>query len=225
MKKIKFVSILLILLLFSITAIPVSAKVKISPTKVVLIKGEKQKLKINTKKKVKWSSKNKRIATVSKKGVVTAKKKGTTTIYATVGKKKYERKVTVYNAGEYLKGKYKNIVSDDVIYLRSGAGDSKNGNIPTFYSPKPPKGYTNGRSIGVDITEQNPDDIHPYWTYIDHIRVSIDTVAIRSTMSHYIQWDALKNGKHIVEVVQYKDDDPKKEVILYKKMYYKVVEY
>lgn len=51
----------------------------------------------NTKKKPKWKSKNKKIATVSKKGVITAVRVGKTTVYAKVGKKKYNCKVEITN--------------------------------------------------------------------------------------------------------------------------------
>lgn len=73
-----------------------AAKARINKRSVVLLKGQKEKLRIKgTKKEVKWKSKNKSVAKVSKKGVVTARRKGKTTIIARVGKKTYKCKVTV----------------------------------------------------------------------------------------------------------------------------------
>lgn len=73
-----------------------AAKARINKRSVVLLKGQKEKLKIKgTKEEVKWKSRNKSVAKVSKKGVVTARKKGKTTIIARAGKKTYKCKVTV----------------------------------------------------------------------------------------------------------------------------------
>ncbi|MBQ9531497.1 MAG: Ig domain-containing protein [Eubacterium sp.] len=70
-------------------------KVKLNKTKLVLIKGQNETLKISgTKKKVSWSSSRKTVATVSK-GKVSAKKKGSAIIYAKVGGKTYKCSVTV----------------------------------------------------------------------------------------------------------------------------------
>lgn len=230
-RTIKIVLIILYVLLS--ISVPVSAKVKISPTSVNMIKGEKIKLKVKgTKKKIKWSVKNKKIVSISKKGFLTAKKKGTTTIYVKVGNKKYSRKVTVYLEGEYFKGTYKSTSSDD-IYVGTDAGNTKGGRIPVIYSKKPPKGYSNLMHIGVVICtpkwgnydDESDEPILPYWIYIDHVRVGIKNVQYKTISSFAIQYDTLKNGKHTVEVVQYENNDPKKTPILYKRMYYRVKEY
>lgn len=74
----------------------VQAAVKISSTKVTLIKGQKKTLKITgTGKNPSWTSNNKSVASVSSKGVITAKKKGTAVITAKVGSQKYTCKITV----------------------------------------------------------------------------------------------------------------------------------
>ncbi|MCC8051025.1 MAG: Ig-like domain-containing protein [Clostridiales bacterium] len=73
-----------------------AASVKISKSKLTLVKGATSTLKITgTSAKVKWSSNKKSVATVSSKGKVTAKKKGTATITAKVNGKKYTCKVKV----------------------------------------------------------------------------------------------------------------------------------
>lgn len=74
----------------------VEAAVKISKTKVTLIKGQTATLKISgTKKTVKWSSNKKTVATVNQKGKITAKKAGTAKIIAKIGSKKYTCTVIV----------------------------------------------------------------------------------------------------------------------------------
>lgn len=78
------------------TTYTVSAAVKLSNSKLVLIKGQKKQLKISgTSKKAKWYTSKKTVATVSSKGVVTAVKNGSVTITAKIGSKKYRCKVTV----------------------------------------------------------------------------------------------------------------------------------
>lgn len=68
----------------------------ISETKLILIKGQSQKIKISgTSQSVKWTTSNKKIATVSSKGKIKTKKKGTVTITATINGKKYKCKVKV----------------------------------------------------------------------------------------------------------------------------------
>ena len=70
--------------------------ITISNTKLTLVKGHKETLRVDgTKKKVKWKSSKTSVATVNSKGVVKAKKAGTCTITAKVGKKKLKCKVTV----------------------------------------------------------------------------------------------------------------------------------
>lgn len=75
-----------------------AAKVKLSKSKVYLVKGNTAALKVTgTSKKVKWSSSKKSVAKVSAKGKVTAKKKGTAVITAKVAGKKLKCTVKVFN--------------------------------------------------------------------------------------------------------------------------------
>lgn len=100
MKRLKQIVMCLLLTVLLAGVLPAqtveAATVKLSSTKVTLIKGESKTLKVTgTKSKVTWSSSKKSVATVSSKGKVTAKAKGTTTITAKVGSKKLTCKVTV----------------------------------------------------------------------------------------------------------------------------------
>ena len=75
-----------------------AASIKLSNTKVYLVKGDSFKLTVKgTKAKVKWKSSNKKIATVSK-GKIKAKKNGKCTITAKVKGKTLKCKVTVQKA-------------------------------------------------------------------------------------------------------------------------------
>lgn len=70
--------------------------IKINRTNILLVKGQKYKLKIsNATSKVSWSSSRKSVATVSSSGKVTARGKGKAVITAKVGAKKKTCKVTV----------------------------------------------------------------------------------------------------------------------------------
>lgn len=90
-----------------------AAKARINKRSVVLLKGQKEKLKIKgTKEEVEWKSKNKSVAKVSKKGVVTARKKGKTTIIARVGKKTYKCKLTVEQPYIRVQGGSEVVVGD-----------------------------------------------------------------------------------------------------------------
>lgn len=95
-------SVLILLFLICLAAMPVKAAVKLNKTSAVMTVGTKLTLKMKgTKKKVTWKSSNKQVASVSKKGVVKAKKKGSAIITATVNKKKYKCKIQVLN-NEFL---------------------------------------------------------------------------------------------------------------------------
>lgn len=73
-----------------------AASIKISKSKLTLVKGASKTLKISgTSSKVTWSSNKNSVAAVSSKGKVTAKKKGTAIITAKVNGKKYTCKVIV----------------------------------------------------------------------------------------------------------------------------------
>lgn len=98
MKRFKKLSMmLLVCLLLSVIAMPVSANAaKLNKKNVSLNVGKTYTLKATgIKGKITWTSSKKSVATVSSKGVVKAKKKGTAVITAKYGKKKLTCKVTV----------------------------------------------------------------------------------------------------------------------------------
>lgn len=93
----KLSMMLLVCLLLSVIAMPVSANAaKLNKKNVSLNVGKTYTLKATgIKGKITWTSSKKSVATVSSKGVVKAKKKGTAVITAKYGKKKLTCKVTV----------------------------------------------------------------------------------------------------------------------------------
>lgn len=81
---------------FSVISYASPGQTKINKTKLTLTVGEDYDLTIvGTTQKVVWKSNNSLIATVSKTGNVKALKVGNTIITATVGKSKYNCKLTI----------------------------------------------------------------------------------------------------------------------------------
>lgn len=134
MKKLKFMKIFAMMLVLSVVStfvLPVNnaivaqaATVKISDDSLLLQVGKSETLKVTgTKNKVTWTSSKKSVATVNKSGKVTAKKEGTATITATVNKKKYTCKVTVFKTQKVTSGKVKFLIPNDWTVLRDNEDD------------------------------------------------------------------------------------------------------
>jgi hypothetical protein len=128
MKSIKRKSIMMVFTLILALMIPYAmplynntvqaASIKINKSKISLVVGEKDKLKVTgTTKKVAWKSSNIKIASVSSNGIVSAKKEGTTIISAKVDKKSYTCKVTV-NSIESKWTKQEKLAAYGLIALR-----------------------------------------------------------------------------------------------------------
>lgn len=71
------------------------SKLDLSTKKIVITKGEKKPLRVNSQRKTTWASKDKSIATISDTGEVTGLKKGSTVITAKCMDKTMTCKVTV----------------------------------------------------------------------------------------------------------------------------------
>lgn len=168
--------------------------------------GKTLKLKISgTKSTIKWSSSNPKIAKVSKSGTVTGLMAGKTTITATYGKKKSTCKITV---------KYKDIGYGNM-YLSTPNGTSEGGKTPTVRIAKDTMLY----QIGLNVEDFNYK-LKSY-IYVDHkllskMRLSNTQTSINLTGNH------LKKGTHIVEVIQYKNNNVKLEPVTYKSAKYKI---
>lgn len=93
----RIATIVLILVMSIMSALPVSAKarIKLSKTSLTMRPAQTKVIKLKgTSKKAKWTSSNKKVAVV-KNGKITAKKAGKAVITAKIGKKKYKCKVVV----------------------------------------------------------------------------------------------------------------------------------
>ena len=87
-KRTFFTALLCLLAALCFVPAAQAAAIKLSATKVVLLKGQTKTLKIKgTKKKVTWKSSKKSVAAVSSKGKITAQKVGKATITAKVAGK------------------------------------------------------------------------------------------------------------------------------------------
>lgn len=180
---------------------------KLNKTKATLSKGEKLRLKVTgTKSKVRWSSSNKKVATVSSTGRVTAKKNGTAKITAKVKNKKLTCKITV---------KYKD-TGKGTMYVATPSGTSENGKIPKLYISE----NTFLVQISLNMFEFNYTP--KTYIYIDGKLEDTEHVSDMTTTLTLCE-NSLKRGMHTVEVVQYKNNNPKSKVITYKKAQYKVI--
>lgn len=113
-------SLLAVMMLVSLCAIPASAAVALNKTSVTLTKGYATTLTVSgTKSTIKWSTGDKTIATVSTAGKVSGKGVGSTYIYAQVSNTTLKCKVTVV-AGKIVAG---------VSNLSMTAGESTKVNI------------------------------------------------------------------------------------------------
>lgn len=184
-----------------------AATLKLNKTKATLSKGEKLKLKATgTKSKVRWSTSNKKVATVSSTGKVTAKKNGTAKIIAKVKNKKLVCKITV---------KYKD-TGKGIMYIATPSGTSKNGKIPKLYVSK----NTFLVQISLNMFEFNYKP--KTYIYIDGKLEDIEHVSDMTSALTLCE-NSLKSGVHTVEVIQYKNNNPKSKIITYKKAQYRVI--
>lgn len=105
MKKVKHISVVIILLLAcifglnnNVEAASKNVSIKLSKEKLTLVKGNSYRLKATVKgtnKKVTWSSSKKSVVTVSKAGYIKTKGAGTAVITAKIGNVSRKCKVTV----------------------------------------------------------------------------------------------------------------------------------
>ena len=99
MKKLnkKMATMMMLVLMLVVTAMPVSAaSMKLSKKSVTLKTGQSITLQVKgSKKKAKWTTSNKKVASVTSKGVVKGLKKVSATITAYSGKVKVTFKVIV----------------------------------------------------------------------------------------------------------------------------------
>ena len=115
-----------------------------------------------------------------------------------------------------LKGDFKD-TGDGLFYITTSEGDSKDGNVPVLLVGKDDK------LVQMEAHTEN--------MYGDYVNIYIDKKLVVSQddvgsdkILLDIEGDNLKPGKHMVEVTQYKDNDPEKELETYKTAEYEVKE-
>lgn len=117
-------------------------------------------------------------------------------------------------AGQDFSGDYEDM-GDGTMYIACASGTSEDGNIPVLFEAAD----TVLDQIGLD--SMGMDGSHLSYIYIDGKETAKEQLA-ESQISLDLQGDALKEGTHKVEVVQYDNDDPSGTVITYKTAAYEV---
>ena len=195
---------------------------KISSTSISITVGNTHTLKMTgASGKITWSSSNKKIATVSSTGVVKGIKAGTATITAKVGGKKYTCKVTVKEKEKVLFPN-KADCGKGVFYIYTNTETSENGNIPVIYL------YNDRFSSGISFCAYGVDNSVPIHLYFDKETYG-GSYYVGYIIQRSIGWGRWGNdpcmqpGLHTVEMVQYKNNNPKDTVITYRKAKYRVI--
>lgn len=117
-------------------------------------------------------------------------------------------------AGVDFSGDYEDM-GDGTMYIACASGTSEDGNVPVLFEAAD----TILDQIGLDSTGM--DGSHLSYIYVDGKETAKEQLA-DSQVSLDLQGDALKEGTHKVEVVQYDNDEPSGTVITYKASSYEV---
>lgn len=117
-------------------------------------------------------------------------------------------------AGVDFSGDYEDM-GDGTMYIACASGTSEDGNVPVLFEAAD----TVLDQIGLDSTGM--DGSHLSYIYVDGKETAKEQLA-DSQVSLDLQGDALKEGTHKVEVVQYDNDEPSGTVITYKMASYEV---
>lgn len=193
---------------------------KISSANISLYKGKTAQLKmLNTKQKYRWTSSNTKAATVSSTGKISGKSTGTVYVSAkSASGKTFKCKVTVKNTPSKLKMLLPN---------QKECGDAD------FFIEYNSQRSTNGKIILMQLYKQFP---------MGYINFSADNVDRKLMTYIYIDgtlWDQnngtsvsgggslddiyIKSGTHVVEMVQFANNNRYGKVESYRRAMYKVI--
>nr|DAW68088.1 MAG TPA: lipoprotein [Caudoviricetes sp.] len=117
-------------------------------------------------------------------------------------------------AGVDFSGDYEDM-GDGTAYIACASGTSQDGNVPVLFES------ADTVLEQIEIDSEGMDGSHLSYIYIDGIETAKEQLA-DSQVSLDLQGDALKEGTHKVEVVQYDSDEPGGTVITYKTAAYEV---
>ena len=95
-------------------------------------------------------------------------------------------------------------------------GSSKDGNIPIIYVEK------DTVLLQIGLNAESFDGTKLSYVYVDGILNCKEQFGELTQSTINLEGDNLSSGKHMVQVVQYKDNDINKEVLTYKEAFYSV---
>ena len=193
---------------------------RISNSNISLYKGKTAQLKmLNTKQKYRWSSSNAKVATVSSTGKVSGKNVGIAYVSArSASGKTFKCKVTVKNAPSKLKMLLPNQkeCGDADFFIEYNSQRSTNGKVVLMKLYKQfPMGYINFSSNNVD---------RELMTYI-YIDGTLWNQNRGTSVSGGGSLDNIyiKPGTHVVEMVQFANNNRYGKVKSYRRAMYKVI--
>lgn len=191
---------------------------KLSKSSMTLAQGKTATLKLSgTTQKATWASSNTKIATVTSTGTVKGVQPGSCVITATVGGKKYACSVTVQESGGKALFEGKEECGEGVFYIYFASGTSQNGTVPIVYVDKNyPFGF-------VDYCAYDVDNSVPIHVYIDGKQIDMDYVGYKIQRSFSFSGSEMNEGIHVVEMVQYKNNNTSGAVTTYRQARYKVI--
>lgn len=220
--KLKKGALLAVLIIF-IVFMPITANAKAHMNRKKATISVGQTLRLIPKGlygKIKWSSSKKSVVHVSEYGVISGRKAGTAVIRAKANGTSVECKITVkHKPGDTFPEGEPEVGEADII-LKTPAGTSEGGNIPTIYIPKRVSMTPADAEIQAEMDFSNP-----FWVYLDGIIVQVKTGGLFANLDVYTEdyRGIEKSGVHRVDVVQYQDANPALPVVLHRVFYYKIV--
>ena len=193
---------------------------RISSSNISLYKGKTAQLKmLNTKQKYRWSSSNTKVATVSSTGKISGKSAGTAYVSArSASGKTFKCKVTVKNTPSKLKMLLPNQkeCGDADFFIEYNSQRSTNGKVVLMKLYKQfPMGYINFSANNVD---------RELMTYI-YIDGTLWNQNRGTSVSGGGSLDDIyiKPGTHVVEMVQFANNNRYGKVKSYRRAMYKVI--
>ena len=117
---------------------------------------------------------------------------------------------------DFPEGDYED-TGDGILHLATAAGTSEDGNIPIIFAEK------DALLIQIGLNTKDFDSSKLSFIYIDGMLVQKEQLANTQT-SIELKEDFLKAGLHLVQVVQYSDDEPGSDIVTYKSASYEIKE-
>lgn len=110
-------------------------------------------------------------------------------------------------------GQYSDM-GEGTMFLSTAGGTSENGNVPTVF-------VSDEILLQIGLNTSAFDGSKLSYIYVDGMENAKEQLADSQSVIDLSE-DALKEGKHTVEIVQYDNDDPTGTMVTYKKAEYEV---